>query len=140
MDRLLSMANRRGVIITYEYGRGGRFDPIPMGERRQSAAEIEAHLESKGYGFRRSVVDLQFGQPFKTIDDIHAFLDSYRVDAADFGLSDISCDDALAPDEGGFDLERMVFSDEDRIIRTKRYDYPYYLPRSLRVAIFVVVV
>jgi hypothetical protein len=112
--RLLSLARHRGVIITRGKGDEGIFD-IGLSEWRgeSSAEQIEEQLRRGGYGFRKSALDLQFGQPFRTIDEIHEFLRSYEA-------------------------ERLIYSVEDRIIKTKRYDFPYYLPRNMRVTVFIV--
>ncbi|MDR0519755.1 MAG: hypothetical protein LBG82_06865 [Clostridiales Family XIII bacterium] len=114
MGRLLTLADHRGIIIMHGQRDEGIFDPVPSVDRAEhSASQVEGYLRGAGYGFRKSVVDLQFGQPFRTIDDIHEFLRSYEA-------------------------ERLIYSVEERIIKTKRYDYPYYLPRNMRVAVFIV--
>jgi hypothetical protein len=112
--RLLSLADRRGIVIMHSKYEEGIFDPIPASDREdRSADKLEEYLAREGYGFRKSAVDLQFGQPFRTIDDIHEFLRSYEA-------------------------ERLIYSIEDRIIKTKRYDFPYYLPRNLRAAVYII--
>jgi hypothetical protein len=114
LDRLLSLANHRGIVIMHGQVEEGIFDPIPSPDKQEKSADkLEAYLTRSGYGFRKSIVDLQFGQPFRAIDDIHEFLRSYEA-------------------------ERLIYSVEERIIKTKRYDFPYYLPRNLRVAIFII--
>jgi len=114
MGRLLSLSRQRGIIVMHGQDEEGIFDPIPTPEKQErSADKLDAYLTRKGYGFRKSIVDFQFGQPFREIDDIHEFLRSYEA-------------------------ERLIYSVEERIIKTKRYDFPYYLPRNLRVAVFII--
>jgi hypothetical protein len=140
-DDLLSLARHRGIIITHARDQRGRYDPIPTpGTEGSSADKLEAHLKKRGYSYRKSVVDMQLGQPFKTIEDIHEFLDDYNMDKS---LLDLTGGTDAAPgtaEPGGeWNAETLKYSAEDRIIKTQRYDFPYYLPRNLSVAIFVVV-
>jgi hypothetical protein len=139
-EQMLSLADHRGVIIMHGHERGGLFDPMGSDMPRMAVKKMEDYLVSKGYGYRKNIVDLQFGQPFRTIDDIHEFIgeksgkghdaDSVREGAKDDATGDSGADNS--------DIERLTYSVEERIIKTKRYDYPYYLPRNLRAAIFIV--
>jgi hypothetical protein len=155
VDRMLSLADRRGVIVMHGHERGGIFDPVRDDKPRMTVQQMEDYLTSKGYGYRKSMIDLQFGQPFRTIKEIHEFLGD-NVDSgceADIieGIGDDIPDGEEAfdaPDVAGgadrngggvFDIDNLVYSAEDRIIKTKRYDYPYYLPRNLHTALFIVV-
>ncbi|MDR0817035.1 MAG: class I SAM-dependent methyltransferase [Clostridiales Family XIII bacterium] len=148
-ERLIGMAKRRVIFIVHGLRPNGRFDPAPSetGGRR-TVEELEIFLEEKGHRFRKSIVDLQFGQPFRTIEDIHAFLESYKMDPVEIpdmtgylpneGAVDIK-NRELSAAEDGFDIGRLVVSTEERIIKTDRYDYPYYLPRNMCVGIISVV-
>jgi hypothetical protein len=147
VGRMLSLAEHRGVIIMHGHERGGIFDPVITDRPRMTVREMEDYLKSNGYGYRKSIVDLQFGQPFRSIEDIHEFLGdkvnkgygliSMPDDAAD-GIAEATREKTGEETEA-FDIDRLVYSAEDRIIRTKRYDYPYYLPRNLHTAVFIVV-
>jgi hypothetical protein len=138
--RMLSLANQRGVIIMHGHERGGIFDPIQMDKPRTTVREMEDYLISKGYGYRKNIVDIQFGQPFRTIDDIHEFIGEKSAGGhgADAIAGGVGGGAQKSPGEAALDMERLALSVEERIIKTKRYDYPYYLPRSLRTAIFIV--
>jgi predicted RNA methylase len=149
---LMSMANRRVIFIVHGRESNGRFDPAPSASGgRRTAEELERFLHENDYRFRKSIVDLQFGQPFRTIEEIHDFLGGYNYDMEDVDIADFN--DALSPRnqfgthgeglaaaEDGFDIERLVVSTEERIIKTDRYDYPYYLPRNMCVGIITVVI
>ncbi|MDR2157324.1 MAG: hypothetical protein LBO81_06050, partial [Clostridiales Family XIII bacterium] len=103
------------------------------------------YLTRSGCKYKKTVAELQFGQPFKTIEEIHAFLDSFPGSNAPAPEIPDPSDTAFPTPEDvpaigdGFDPEKYALSAEERIIKTNRYDYPYYLPRSLNVAIFIVV-
>jgi hypothetical protein len=141
--RLLGLADHRGIILMHGQDAGNRFDPIATPEKvERSAEKIEEYLKNGNYGYRRSDVELQFGQPFRTLTEIHEFLESYEMDPDGVALLDGAAgyapDDNLDAGDNGYDAERLMYSIEDRIIKTRRYDFPYYLPRNLRIAIFIV--
>jgi len=75
-----------------------------------SVHEIEAYLNENYYTYKKTEMMMEFGQPFRTIEDIHRFLDC-------MGLGGSSA--------------------EDRIIRTDRFDFPYYLPKQMHVVLFI---
>lgn len=136
--KMMSLAAQRSVIIMRGNEYGDVMDPIMPGMSGMSVEEMESYLASAGYGYRKNVIDLQFGQPFRTLDEIHEFIED-RTAAA--GAAPATGDAAAGGDKGGamsLDPDRLAYSVEDRIIKTKRYDYPYYLPRNLRTAIFIV--
>jgi hypothetical protein len=140
-DQMLSLANHRGVIIMHGNERGGIFDSTWNERPKMTALDMENHLITKGYGYRKNIVDIQFGQPFRTIDEIHEFID-YQSGKERLAEDLSKGEDARAGRSGeadGVDVDRLAYSVEERIIKTKRYDYPYYLPHSIRVAIFIVV-
>jgi hypothetical protein len=143
-ERMLSLANHRGVVIMHARERRGIFDPVrtdkPSTTVKNTVKEMEDHLISKGYGYRKNIVDLQFGQPFKTIEDIQEFIrekfgKGHTADPAGGEAEDGAVGSSGAIDA---DMERLAYSVEERIIKTIRYDYPYYLPRNLRAAIFII--
>jgi hypothetical protein len=140
VERMLSLADHRGVIIMHGHDRSGIFDPMRTDKPRMSVKKMEDHLISKGYGYRKNIVDLQFGQPFRTIEDIHEFIGERSGEGRDSGSANEGASDDTAGDRGAVDsdIERLTYSVEERIIKTKRYDYPYYLPRNLRAAIFII--
>jgi len=126
---------KRGVAV-YMHGKAddrGPLAPINDGGKF-SVAELEAFLKEKGFTFRKTVMEMQFGQPFKTIDEIHAFLLKYggKINR------EIECIDLGA--DGDMDDERIkrIAHAEERIIKTNRFDYPYYLPKSVSVAMFII--
>ena len=116
--KVLPLANRR--LLIFMHGRPDKTGPFSASgeEKTFSVSEMEAYLKEKNYSYKKSVMEMQFGQPFKSISDIHAFLSSYYSDSGDF--------------------EKRMVDAEDRIIKTNRFDYPYYLPKSISVALFII--
>jgi hypothetical protein len=124
---------------------GGVFDPIWTDKPKMTDKEMADYLTTKGYGYRKSIMELHFGQPFRTLDEIHEFIDyktnklretgSGRVNAREGGSARLYETET----DSDFDADLFAYSVEERIIKTKRYDYPYYLPHNLRIAIFIIV-
>jgi hypothetical protein len=131
--RMLALADHRSVIIMHGNERGGIFDPIRTDSPRMSVQAMEDYLTGNGYGYRKSVVDLQFGQPFRSIGAIHEFISDKAQSG--HGAEYIAEGIEVGGDEA--DTERLKYSLEERIIKTNRYDYPYNLPRKMRTAVFI---
>jgi len=129
-ERLMDLARRRIIFIVHGRAANGIFDPPTLKRKRRTAEELEEFLVNKGYRYRKTMAEMQFGQPFKTIDEIHSFLKNFK---------NIDREIPIIDEKNEFDLDRMVASTEERFVKTDRYDYPYYLPRNLSVGIFCVV-
>jgi hypothetical protein len=119
LSKALPLAKKR--VLIYMHGRPQTFGPLS--DIREGGnwgvSETEGYLKKNKYAFRKNIVEMQFGQPFKTLDAIHAFLTSYG-------------------DGDDEELEKKMMEAEDRIIKTNRFDYPYYLPKSISVALFII--
>ena len=116
----LPRAKHRALV--YMHGRPdteGPFASYPDAEKL-SLAELEDYLNRKNLTYKKSVMEMQFGQPFKTIGDIHTFLSGFG--------------------DGSEDSERYIAGAEERIIKTNRFDFPYYLPKSISVVLFIILV
>jgi SAM-dependent methyltransferase len=138
LDALLAKARKRGIIILHGRKPNGKFDPLAEEAEKLTAEDLERYLNLKGYRYKKEVAELQFGQPFKTIEDIHAFLNRFSMHMDIIPETLDAAIDTPASGEG-FDPEKHMLSAEERIIKTNRYDYPYYLPKSFNVAIFIIV-
>ena len=115
IEATLALAARRAIV--FMHGRPDTEGPLAAEDDggKLSAAGLEAYLGERGFAFKKSVMEMQFGQPFKSLADIHRLLASY---------------------DGG-DGKRSA-GIEERIEKTNRFDYPYYLPKSISVAMFVI--
>ena len=128
LETVLPLAGKRALV--YMRGRReaeGLFASKDDGEKF-SVPDMEAYLAQNNLAFRKNVMEMQFGQPFRDIEDIHRFLRAYRVRLELQGTGN-DYDDSV---------ERQLADAEERIIQTKRYDYPYYLPKSTSVALFII--
>jgi SAM-dependent methyltransferase len=109
---LIAKARERVILIVHEQRTGSRFEPLPEYLPLFTENELEDLIKSLGYNYRKEQAILQFGQPFKSIEDIHLYLEDYP--------------------------ERLRMSIEDRITHTGRHDFPYYLPNNFSASIFVI--
>jgi SAM-dependent methyltransferase len=110
---LIAKARERVIIITHEHRAEGRFEPLPEYYRSLFDEDVlEDLIKSLGYNYKKEQAILPFGQPFKSIEDIHYYLENLP------------------------EIQRL--SIEDRITHTGRHDFPYYLPNNFNVGIFVV--
>jgi predicted RNA methylase len=153
LDALLPRARRRALIFTHgragETGFGedtaektgrGEKDQGEQGDQGEqeeqepklSCEALEDYLGKKGYAYKKSVMEMQFGQPFKTIEEIHRFLEDSVG-----GCGNDVCT-GLGAERAKDDAVRRMADVEERIIRTNRFDFPYYLPKSMSVALFII--
>ena len=111
----LALAARR--VIIFMHGRPDTEGPLAAEDDggKFSAAGLETFLNERGSAFKKSVMEMQFGQPFKSLADIQRLLAAYED-------GDV---------KRGADIE-------ERIEKTNRFDYPYYLPKSISVATFII--
>jgi SAM-dependent methyltransferase len=136
LDGVLPRAKKRALIYAHGRQEAYGFAPLPDNEEdvKFDAHDIEAYLNANNYAFKKNVLEMQFGQPFRTIEDIHVFLDKYGG-----GDRDLSCIDLGGVDAFDDDAIKRMTDVEERIVKTDRFDYPYYLPKSISVALFIVV-
>ena len=128
LGKALPLAKRRALI--YMHGRADTEGPLASMDDGQkfSVSDMEKYLTGKNLAFKKSVMEMQFGQPFRGIEDIHKFMTEYeqRFTLQESGTEPDNC------------AERRLTDIEERIVQTNRYDYPYYLPKSISVALFII--
>ena len=120
LREVLPRAKKRLILFMMGRSQSTGIDLIKQSSSNLSHVEVEDFLNRERYAFKRSNIDLQFGHPFKQIEEIHEFLKKYDSgDPAEF--------------------ERRAASAEERIIKTNRFDFPYYLPKSVNIVQFIIV-
>jgi len=142
LRKLLPLARRRALIFMHAHNVSPGFEgfgaSVPSNrDDKFSSDELERWLQNENYSFKKTVMEMQFGQPFKTIEDIHTFLDGLSGSQTGGG-SCTSLGAAGTDAKPGGDAIRRRADAEERIVKTDRFDYPFYLPRSIRVALFIV--
>ena len=133
---LIGRAKECALIIVDGKSSNTKFLPESQNRNHYSAPELEDFFDSKGYTYKKNIVEMQFGYPFKNMQDIQAFLKKLSVDEKSTFNNDNS--DIASNIDVTSDFDKLVASIEERIIRTNRYDYPYYLPKNVSIGIFVI--
>lgn len=117
IDEILEVSRRqcrgRVFVITRNYT-NHRFSVGGHRTGSYSRTSCRLKLEKLGIPFEESAMSLEFGQPFRSIEDARRFYETYSKDA----------DKTLITDE--FLLEKLVAGEGD---------YPYYMPHHREVAI-----
>ena len=124
LDSVIAMAERRAVLLVYSRSPDELFNDNVAWEMAQvtAASDVEGFLKQRSFDFHDKQVELQFGRPFKSIEDIHGFINAQSAIAG----------------ENDIDAVEQAMRIEERIVKTGRYDYPYYLPRNISVRIFII--
>jgi hypothetical protein len=135
LDSVFERAGRRAIIIMRGRDAVG-IDMIRDSHSEFSSVETEAYLEEKGYRYKKNTMEMQLGKPFRTIGEIHRFLGEYGQSLYRDDADCISLGEGCESIDG---IEAKVAGAEERIIKTNRFDFPYYLPKSINVAIYIVV-
>lgn len=120
LKELLPKARKRFLLFMVGRKQPEAVDMIKQVSSDMSYYDVESFLNREGYAYKKSSMDLQMGQPFKKIEEIHEFLKGYdNGDPAEF--------------------ERKAYAAEERIVKTNRFDYPFYLPSSINIIQFIIV-
>lgn len=131
LDALIERGSRRAIIILDGKSSNSKFNPSSENNNVITAPELEEHLTNKGYKFKKNIIDMEFGYPFKNLKDIQDFLSQFN---ADFEGEDIASNVNVKEDP-----DKLFAAAEERIIKTNRFDYPYYLPNSVSIGIFIII-
>jgi hypothetical protein len=124
--RFLTFCDKRMILVVHE--KAARcVNAVPLRPKPFGAAEVCGFLTGRDLNFREQRAAIEFGQPFKSLADARDFIRVYTASMSD--ASDI--DDPA-------DRERLYNDMESRLIETGREDYPIYLPKRKRIAVFVV--
>ena len=134
---LIGKARERAIIIVDGKSGNTKFLSESLNRNHYSAPELEEFFTKQGYNYKKNIIEMQFGYPFKNMQDIQAFLQKLRVDESNISKNGDSTGIASNIDVNS-DFDKLVASLEERIIRTNRYDYPYYLPKNVSIGIFVI--
>jgi SAM-dependent methyltransferase len=126
--RFLSLCDKRMILIVHEKASSAfRVSAISLRPKVLGAAEAADFLTMHNLVFCRKDFELEFGQPFKSTEAAREFIRVYA--SASPGAEDAG---------GRFGWERLCGDMESRLVRTGLSDYPLYLPKPKKLAVFVV--
>ena len=110
--RVSAQQCRGTVLIAKKVRTAPRFGVQGRRLHHESAEQARAALTARGIPFEMQLHNIPLGQPFRTVDDAVRFFALYNP---------------------GCEIDRAWV--EERLTRTEREDFPYYLPEQGRVAL-----
>jgi SAM-dependent methyltransferase len=126
--RFLSFCDKRMILIVHEKASSAfRVSAVSLRPKVLGAAETADFLAIRNLDFCRRDIELEFGQPFKSLEDA---LDFIRVYASVSPGADAA--------DGQSEWDRLCGDMESRLVRTGLSEYPLYLPKPKKLAVFVV--
>jgi predicted RNA methylase len=127
ITRFFAFCDKRMILIVHENAAAGRcVNAVSLRPKPFGAAEVTGFLTDRDLCFRRTHAALEFGQPFKSKTDARDFIRTYASSMAG------------AAGGGGAERARLYEDMESRLVETGLSDYPVYLPKSKKLAVFVV--
>ena len=109
LDDLVGRARKRALL----FFRHRSFDPDAP--EVLGAPETERHLTAQGYSFTKTVTELEFGQPFRSLPDAEDWI-------ADLAKR----------------KEAKARKAREALVDTGRSDFPYFIPKTVKVTFFAV--
>jgi len=117
-DNYYPLARKQLIIVTH-LGKSGTFSPEKHRRNHHfGVRKTREHLDKLGVNYTYLEKSLEYGQPFQTFKDAMAFMDAYSAPG-------------MTQDEKKENLRT-------RLIRTRKKDYPYYLPNKKEMGIFII--
>ncbi len=112
------LAKEQLIIVTH-LGKCGTFSPEKHRKMHHyGVIKTKEHLDALGIKYTYLEESLEYGQPFKNIEDAMTFMDAYS-----------------AP---GMTREEKIENLKNRLIETGETKYPYYLPNTKEMGIFII--
>ncbi|MDR2088442.1 MAG: class I SAM-dependent methyltransferase [Clostridiales Family XIII bacterium] len=125
--RFSQFCGKRMILIVHEKASSARcVNAVSLRPKPFGAAEVSRFLTGRGLRFREMRAALEFGQPFRSLADARDFIRTYTASMSD------------AAGAGAAAQERLYGDMESRLVETGRADYPVYLPKQKRLAVFAV--
>ncbi|MDR2355141.1 MAG: class I SAM-dependent methyltransferase [Clostridiales Family XIII bacterium] len=126
--RFLALCDKRMILIVHESATAGRcVNAVSLRPKPFGAAEVSGFLTGRDLRFQKTHAALEFGQPFKSLADARDFIQTYAASMLE-----------AAGGAGPAERTRLYQDMENRIVETGLSDYPLYLPKSKKLAVFVV--
>lgn len=118
--RIIDVAKRLAIIITHGEGAVKNTSKISGGKRKKCAEDFVKELDALGYKYDRINLQLDFGQPLKSLEEAKEFLEMYCKEED--------------PEERKAKIEEGMGS----LVSSNHVFYPYSIPNMKDVAIFII--
>ena len=126
MERALSRAGHRIIMITF-------IDEFPEKQRkfadanyRETTSAKETYILGKGYNYEKIIKTMDFGQPFRSLDDAYKFFDQYSKD--EYMKEEDS-------DKRKDDIHRKM---SDIVLTDGNSEFPYFLSKKKDIGILII--
>lgn len=126
MERALARARRRIIMVTF-------VDEFPEKQRKFSNSNIhettsakEAYILGKGYNYEKIITTMEFGQPFRSLDDAREFFHQYSE--GEYMKEEDSEKRKLNIE---LKMSDIVMTDDDT-------EFPYFLSKKKDVGVLIV--
>jgi precorrin-6B methylase 2 len=129
ITHFMTFCDKRMILIVHETpSSANRVNAVSLRPKPLGADEVRGFLTERGMPFKKLSAVIEFGQPFKSLDDAKDFILVYASATSEAaGVCD-------AGDRG----ERLYDDMEKRLVETRLPNYPLYLPKPKEVAVFIV--
>lgn len=120
LDRIFSMANKEVIIITYLEPQSEKHIKLPESDNRPTTSDHEDFLKKRGFEYKLILREMDFGQPFRSLDSARSYFEAYSRECA-----------KVKRDE-------LIQNSLKRIKPADDAEFPYFLPKKRDVGIFIV--
>ncbi|MDR1247310.1 MAG: class I SAM-dependent methyltransferase [Clostridiales Family XIII bacterium] len=129
ISRFMSFCEKKMVLIVHEKPMPAkRVNAVSLRPKPLGAAEVHGFLTDRGLTFQKLNAVIEFGQPFKSLEDAKDFILVYASSTSEA---------AGARDADGRG-ERLYNDMAKLLVETGMPNYPLYLPKPKEVAVFIV--
>ncbi|MDR2295937.1 MAG: class I SAM-dependent methyltransferase [Clostridiales Family XIII bacterium] len=126
--RFLAFCDKRMILIVHESVVSSRcLNVVSRRPKPFGAAEVTRFLTDRDLRFQSTHAALEFGQPFKSMADARDFIQTYAASML-----------KAAGEADPAERARLCGDMESRLVETGLSDYPVYLPKSKKLAVFAV--
>lgn len=133
-QRLMKLFSKKAIIIAHD--RTGARQRALKKTKKVFAEEIAAWMDANGYTYKREYAELEFGQPFASMDEACSYFYEYAGRSGNKTNLEDGAKSDICVDTGNEDEEKQAFL--RRIKPTGDIKYPYYMEKRKQIAIFVV--
>lgn len=120
LDRIFSMAEKEAILITYVDPLSEKHGQLKKNHNRPTTSDYEAHIKNKGYKYEIIYKDMDFGQPFRSLEEAGLYHESYSRETD--------------PDK----RTQLIRKNLKDVESTGDKEFPYFLSKKKGIGIIVV--
>ena len=120
LKRLFPIAAKRVILITYVEPLSEKHGRLTKTDNRPTTKDYENFLKGEKYRYKLIEKEMDFGQPFKTLEDAERYHESYSREKDPEKRSE------------------LIDENLQNVKSTGDSEFPYYLPKKKDIGIFIV--